>query len=104
MPFFGFHQGVRLASKAKVVEDSWWSQHAELAEETKEEEGATTSKPDKGLSPPLLSLCPSSLRKHMLEFPLFPNHSFPLFLLEVLNLDQFMEEDREAELHCQSTA
>ena len=54
MPFFGFYQGVRFASKAKVVEDSWWSQHAELAEETKEEEGATTSKPDKGLSPPLL--------------------------------------------------
>ena len=41
----------RLVAKAKVVEDSWWSQHAELAKESEEAEGATTSKQDEGLLP-----------------------------------------------------
>ena len=47
--FMLFQRGARLAAKAKAVEDSWRSQHAKLAEETEEAEGATASKQDEGL-------------------------------------------------------
>ena len=46
-----FQHEAKLVAKAKAVEDSWWSQHTKLAEETKEAKGATASKQDEGLLP-----------------------------------------------------